>query len=114
MQAIGDEPGDIVEPKGCQHDLLDRRSGIANRLQRPQKRVRGAVGAEDLKLMINRERLILKIEPEAILWLRRVVLYSSIGLPQAEFTNALTLGAICVRQRTYRSNDELFRYTFGK
>src|SRR5271166_3899894 len=42
MQAICHEPRDIVEPKGCQHDLTDRRSGIANRLQRPQKRVRGA------------------------------------------------------------------------
>src|SRR6202047_1673025 len=42
MQSIGDKPSDIVEPKGCQHDLLDRRSGIANRLERPQKRVRGA------------------------------------------------------------------------
>src|SRR6202045_1376623 len=41
MQSIGDKPSDIVEPKGCQHDLLDRRSGIANRLERPQKRVRG-------------------------------------------------------------------------
>src|SRR5271167_1650184 len=42
MQAICHEPRDIVEPKGCQHDLTDRRSGIANRLQRPQKRGRGA------------------------------------------------------------------------
>src|SRR6202045_3304298 len=41
MQSVGDKPSDIVEPKGCQHDLLDRRSGIANRLERPQKRVRG-------------------------------------------------------------------------
>jgi len=48
MQSIGDKPSDIVEPKGCQHDLLDRRSGIANRLERPQKRVRGSdlVGPE--------------------------------------------------------------------
>src|SRR5258708_33204012 len=28
--------------------------------------------------------------------------------------NALTLGAICVRQSAYRSNDELFRYTLGE
>src|SRR6266436_4716806 len=42
MQSIGDKPSDIVEPKGCQHNLLDRRSGIANRLKRPQKRVRGS------------------------------------------------------------------------
>src|SRR6202030_860682 len=42
MQSIGDKPSDIVEPKGCQHDLLDRRSGIANRVERPQKRVRRA------------------------------------------------------------------------
>ncbi len=42
MQGIGDEPADIVESKGCQHDLLDPRSGLADRLERPQKRVRGA------------------------------------------------------------------------
>src|SRR6202043_4232693 len=42
MQSIGDKPSDIVDPKGCQHDLLDPRSGIANRVERPQKRVRRA------------------------------------------------------------------------
>src|SRR5258708_34521801 len=42
MQSIGDKPSDIVDPERRQHDLLDRRSGIANRLKRPQKRVRGA------------------------------------------------------------------------
>src|SRR6202051_1034765 len=41
MQSIGDKPSDIVEAKGCQHDFLHPRSGIANRLERPQKRVRG-------------------------------------------------------------------------
>src|ERR1700688_4260035 len=41
MQSSGDNPSDIIEPKGRQHDLLDPRSGIANRLERPQKRVRG-------------------------------------------------------------------------
>src|SRR3954451_11469555 len=40
MQSIGDKPSDIVKPKGCQHDLVDRHSGIANRLKSPQKRVR--------------------------------------------------------------------------
>ena len=42
MQGVGDEPADIVEPEGCQHDLLDRRSSLADRLQRPRKRVRRA------------------------------------------------------------------------
>jgi hypothetical protein len=42
MQSIGDKPFDIVKPKRCQHDLVDRRSGVANRLERPQKRVRGS------------------------------------------------------------------------
>ena len=37
---------------------------------------------------------MLIIEPKAILWYRRIVLYGSIGLPQAKFTNAMTLGAI--------------------
>ena len=37
--------------------------------------------------MFNRERVILTIESQAILWYRRVVLYGSIGLPQA---NSLT------------------------
>ena len=55
--------------------------------------------------MFNRERVILTIEPQAILWYRGIVLYGSIGLPQAKFTNALTLGTICVRQSAYRSND---------
>src|SRR6202035_416694 len=42
MHSVGDKPGDIVKPKGWQHDLVDRCSGIANRLERPQKRVRGS------------------------------------------------------------------------
>ena len=41
MQGIGDEPADIVEPEGRQHDLLDPRSGFADRLQRPHQRVSG-------------------------------------------------------------------------
>src|SRR6202051_1398195 len=55
--------------------------------------------------MFNRECVILTIESQAILWYRGIVLYGSIGLPQAKFTNALTLGTICVRQSAYRSND---------
>jgi hypothetical protein len=34
--------------------------------------------------MFNRERVILTIEPKAILWYRGIVLYG--GLPQAKFT----------------------------
>jgi hypothetical protein len=34
--------------------------------------------------------VILIIEPKAIPWYRRIVLYGSIGLPQAKFTNALS------------------------
>ena len=41
MQRVGDEPADIVEPERRQHDLLHPRSGLADRLQRPQQRVRG-------------------------------------------------------------------------
>ena len=41
MQGIGDELADIVEPEGRQHDLLHPRSGLADRLQRPQQRVSG-------------------------------------------------------------------------
>ena len=51
--------------------------------------------------MFNRERVILTIEPQAILWYRGIVFYGSIGLPQAKFTDALTLGAICIRQSAY-------------
>ena len=40
VQGIGDEPADIVEPEGRQHDLLHSRSGLADRLQRPHERVR--------------------------------------------------------------------------
>jgi hypothetical protein len=36
--------------------------------------------------MFNRERVILTIELKAILWYRGIVLYGSIGLPQAKFT----------------------------
>src|SRR5208282_6650671 len=42
MQGIGDELADIVEPEGCQHDLMHPRISLADRLERPQKRVRGA------------------------------------------------------------------------
>src|ERR1700739_2225264 len=42
MHRIGDEPADIVEPESRQHNLLDRRSSFADRLQRPHKRVRRA------------------------------------------------------------------------
>jgi CheY-like chemotaxis protein len=43
-----------------------------------------------------------------------VVLYGSIGLPEAKFTKRTDSGAICVRQSAYRTNDELFRYTLGE
>src|SRR5260221_11925452 len=41
MQGIGDELANIVGSERRQNDLLDARSGFADRLQRPQKRVRG-------------------------------------------------------------------------
>ncbi len=40
MHGIGYEPADIGESERRQHDLLDPRSGVADYLQRPQKRVR--------------------------------------------------------------------------
>src|SRR5246127_5469537 len=42
MHGIGDERADIVEPERRQHNLLALRSGFAERLQRPHKRVRRA------------------------------------------------------------------------
>src|ERR1700730_3046712 len=42
MQGIGDDPADIIEPEGRQYDLLDLRSGLADRRQRPRKWVREA------------------------------------------------------------------------
>jgi hypothetical protein len=42
--------------------------------------------------MFNRERVILTIEPQATLWYKGIILFGSFGLPQAKFTNALTLG----------------------
>src|SRR5258708_37387290 len=42
MQSIGDKPADIVDPERRQHDLVHLRSGFADRLKSPQKRVRGA------------------------------------------------------------------------
>ena len=41
MQRIGDESAHIVEAKRCQRDLVDPRTGSANRLQRAHERVRG-------------------------------------------------------------------------
>jgi hypothetical protein len=62
--------------------------------------------------MFHRERVILTIEPQAILWYRGIVFYSSIGLPEAKVTNALTLGAPSALGRAPTAqNDELFRYT---
>src|ERR1700676_5182197 len=51
MYGIGDELADIVESERRKRDLLDPRSGFADRLQLPQQRVRGtdlvvAVGAD--------------------------------------------------------------------
>src|SRR6266478_5044478 len=51
MHGIGDELADIGESERRQHDLLDSHSGFADRVQRPQKRVRGtdlvvSVGAD--------------------------------------------------------------------
>ena len=40
VQGIGDEPADIAEPEGRQHDLLHPRSGLADRGQRSCERVR--------------------------------------------------------------------------
>jgi len=64
--------------------------------------------------MFNRERVILTIEPKAIRWYRGIVLYGSLAYLTPNSLNALTLGAICVRQSAYRSNDELFHYTLGE
>ncbi len=41
LQGIGDERADIVEPERRQRNLLDSCSSFADRLERPQKRVRG-------------------------------------------------------------------------
>src|ERR1700692_1008800 len=41
MQRIGDELADIVESERRQLDLLDSRSGLADRIERAAKRVRG-------------------------------------------------------------------------
>ncbi len=42
MEGVGDESADIVEPEGRQHDPMHTRIGFADRLERPQKWVRGA------------------------------------------------------------------------
>ena len=41
MHGTGGEQAEIVESERRQHDLLDPRSGFADRAQCPQKRVRG-------------------------------------------------------------------------
>jgi hypothetical protein len=40
MHGISDKPADIVEPERRQHNMLNLCSSFANRLERPQKRVR--------------------------------------------------------------------------
>ena len=40
-KSVGDEPADIVERERRQCDLVNLNSGLADRLERPQKRVRG-------------------------------------------------------------------------
>jgi len=42
MQSIGHKPADVFQPKGCKHDLTDACARIANRFERPKKRVRGS------------------------------------------------------------------------
>ena len=42
MEGIGDESADIVEAEGRQRNLLDSSSNVPDRLERPQKWVRGA------------------------------------------------------------------------
>src|SRR6202043_80714 len=41
-ERVGDEPSNIVEPEGRQHDLVGPRINRADHLPRPQKRVRRA------------------------------------------------------------------------
>src|SRR6202163_243543 len=69
MQSIGDKPSDIIELEGRQHDLPDRRSGFADRLQRPQKRMRRTdlvvpVGADQQQMphLGVRDQMLEKIE----------------------------------------------------
>src|SRR6266566_7674939 len=61
MHGIGGEQAEIVESERRQHDLLDPRSGFADRAQRPQKRVRGTdlvvpVGADQQQVPLFRVR----------------------------------------------------------
>ena len=61
MHGTGGEQAEIVESERRQHDLLDPRSGFADRAQRPQKRVRGTdlvvpVGADQQQVPLFRVR----------------------------------------------------------
>ena len=42
MQSIGHNPAGVSQPKRRKHDLMDACASIANRFERPQKRVRGS------------------------------------------------------------------------
>ena len=73
VQRIGDEPANIIELEGRQHDLLDPRSGFADRLQRPQKRVRGTdlvvpVGADQQQVphVRVRDQMLEEVERRCI------------------------------------------------
>jgi hypothetical protein len=72
MQSIGDEAEDIVEPEGRQHDFLNPRCGLADRLQRPHQRVHNGdlvayigsdtVGSEICRLRIRANPAFLAIQ----------------------------------------------------
>ena len=42
VERVGDEPANVVELEGLQHDLMHPSIGRPDRLQGPQQRVRGA------------------------------------------------------------------------
>jgi hypothetical protein len=73
MQSIGDKPADIVDPERRQHDLLHLRSGIANRLESLQKRMRRsdlvvAVGPDQQQVphLRVREQVLEEVERRSI------------------------------------------------
>src|SRR5882724_3065356 len=72
-KGIGDEPADIVEPEGRQHDLMHARIGFADRLECPQERVRGAdlvvpVGPDDHEVshLRMRDQVLEEVEHRCI------------------------------------------------
>src|SRR3984957_4229248 len=123
MERVCDQPANIVEPERGQHNLLDLCSGLADRLERPQKRGRGdhlvvPVGADQQQVprLRVRDQVLEKVERRGIQPLQiikeqreRVLLPREYAEEAPENHLEAILGFLWrqVHDRRLRSNNEL-------